>query len=360
MVMAVRAFAVVLPVILGACGCNDKGGCQRERPEAAAKTNVPAPVVSAFRHTAMPTDRDRIDPKYPETFQPTASGDPQSALYGSVRMARFGNSVAPSFHEGIDIAPLHRNAHGQPEDAIYAVADGKVAYVNRYAGNSNYGNYIVLTHADPIGEVYTLYAHLAAVPAHLHPGARVQAGATIGLMGHTPPSIIPAARAHLHFEVGMIANARFGSWFQAKKLLPDHGAYNGLNLQGLSPLVFFKIKAETSGFDFAEVLRETPVAFEVLLATRHELDYFRRYPSLWRGDTGPEGWVVLACSENGSILSGRVPDPDEMAKACRANRTLLSVNEEVLGRNGCHLVVKDNGKWRFGAKANQWLEILEY
>jgi murein DD-endopeptidase MepM/ murein hydrolase activator NlpD len=358
MTAAGRAVGLLLAVAAMVSGCDRQGGgCRREH---AAPAPVPEPAVSAFRHMVMPTDRETLDPESPEAFQPTAAGDFRSALYGSVRTAQVGKGVAPSFHEGIDIAPLRRNARGQPLDTARAVADGKVAYVNRYPGNSNYGNYVVLTHVDPMGEVYTLYAHLAEVASHLRPGLRVRSGDTLGLMGHTPPSIIPAARAHLHFEVGVVANARFGDWFRVRRMLPDHGAFNGLNLQGVSPLTFFKVQAAASEFEFRQVLRETPVAFEVLLAATHRLDYFRRYPSLWNGEEVGEGWIALSCSENGTVLAGRAATVDEIAKACGAGRAVLSVNEAALGRNGCRLVIRDGDKWRLGAKANQWLEILEF
>ena len=54
---------------------------------------------------------------------------------------------------------------------------GGSAYVNRRAGNSNYGIYVVLAHDEPaLGEVYTLYAHLARVESGLHAGQPVEAG----------------------------------------------------------------------------------------------------------------------------------------------------------------------------------------
>ena len=347
---------------LGLTGCGEKGGCQREKPAAQpeAKATPPAPPVSAFRQIVKPTDQQDLDPEKPGVFQPTAAGGVQSALYGSVRTTRLGGRLVPSFHEGIDIAPTQRDARGRPTDAVRAIADGTVAYINRQPGNSNYGNYVVLTHNDPLGELYTLYAHLAAIAPELRPGERVRAGTTVGRMGNTPTTIIPPGRAHLHFEVGLIANSRFGAWFRAQRLTPDHGAFNGLNLQGLNPLGFFRSQAEGGEFEFARFLREVPTAFGVVVAARTQWDYFRRYPKLWSGPDFRGGWMALSCSENGTLLAGRAATADEIARAGSAKRAVLSVNEKVLGRNGCRLVVRDHGVWRLGQKSEQWLEILEY
>ena len=110
---------------------------------------------------------------------------------------------------------------GRPQDAVYAVADGIVTYVNAMAGNSNYGKYVVLTHACPSGMVYTLYAHLAAFSPGVGRGQAIKAGDVLGIVGHTANPPIPLDRAHLHFEAGLILNARFSQWCRAQKLKND-------------------------------------------------------------------------------------------------------------------------------------------
>src|SRR5262249_38838885 len=64
-------------------------------------------------------------------------------------------------HEGLDIRCLQRDKHGEPTDPVMATADGEVAYINRKAGLSNYGNYIVVRHQIGGIEIYSLYAHLS-------------------------------------------------------------------------------------------------------------------------------------------------------------------------------------------------------
>jgi len=313
-----------------------------------------------FCRIVTPTDRKTLDPAIPGTFQPTAAGTLESALYGSVRTVQIGKHMFPSFHEGIDIAPIQRNSRGVPLDEVRAVAVGTVGYINHKPGNSNYGNYVVLLHHDPLGTVYTLYAHLAVISPDLRVGQEVEPGAVLGTMGNTSSGAIPLCRAHLHFEVGVIGNERFGVWFRAQKLTPDHGTFNGQNLYALNPLTFFNHLDVLSSVGFKGYILAVPRAFTLLVPVDHPLDYFRRYPGLWEGGPFLGGWMVITCSENGALLSGRMATPDETQTACPGRVAVVNVDSKVLGRNGCRLVVEDHGHWRLGEKGNRWLEILRY
>jgi len=316
--------------------------------------------VNSFGRVITPTARDRLDPTIPGTFQPTSAGNPESALFGSVRTTQIGKHLYPQFHEGVDIAPLQRNAHGMPLDEVRSVAAGTVGYVNQLPGNSNYGNYVVLLHDDPMGQVYTLYAHLAVVSPELRVGKKMETGTVLGIMGHTPAGIVPASRAHLHFEVGVVANARFGEWFRAQHLKPDHGMFNGLNLLGINPLDFFKARDSEGHVEFRRFIATIPIAFELLIPATKPLDYFRRYPSLWQGAPQTGRWAVITCSEDGVILAGRSPNPDELRLTGSGKTAVLKADTQVLGRNGCRLVVCDDSRWRLGEKGARWLEILCY
>jgi murein DD-endopeptidase MepM/ murein hydrolase activator NlpD len=86
------------------------------------------------------------------------------------------------FHGGIDIVmntgtPVRAAMSGRISDTGY---------------NANYGNYIIMTHADGY---QTLYGHLSSILAH--EGGSVSQGATIGLSGSTGYSTGP----HLHFSL---------------------------------------------------------------------------------------------------------------------------------------------------------------
>lgn len=334
---------------------------KQEPADRSARPVEPKPRDPVFHKVVFPTDQqDLLEEGRPGVFQPTASGNAASALYGSVRTVKSGKGLASSFHEGIDIAPLSRDRRGLPLDNVYAVAEGTVGHVNRVAGNSNYGLYVVLLHDDPMGRVYTLYAHLASVEPWVSAGAPVAVGAVLGRMGNTPAGIIPVSRSHLHFEVGLLMNASFGQWFRSQRMKPDHGVYNGMNLLALDPILFFQAQSERRGFVFRDFMEQIPVAFEVLVKAGQPLDYFRRYPSLWEGEGSTEGWMVLECSGNGTPLRGRAAGEDEIRRAGGRRAVILRADAGVLGRNGCHLVQRDGAGWRIGAKGQRWLEILTY
>lgn len=323
------------------------------QPEAVEPAPVPPPLWSRW---VFPTEQTNWWGANAESvFQSTASGNPRSALFGSVRRGMRGGRLVPTFHEGVDVACLRRDAAGRPLDVVRAVADGRVAHINRVAGNSNYGLYVVLFHDDPIGPVYTLYAHLSRVEPRLHVGQRVTAGAVIGALGHTSSSPIPAARAHLHFEIGLVLNERFGQWFRAQKLKPDHGIGHGWNLVGVDPVAFARFVRDFPEKGMREFLETVPVAFEVVLSATTVPDYFRRYPLLWEGSWEP-GSFVVSCSENGLPLRAR----SLSSGAAISERDTVVVNEDALGANGARLVEKRNGAWRLAEAGERWRSILLY
>jgi len=317
------------------------------------------PAANPFRDLVFPTDQvlDRNDP---DVFQPTASGRPESALFGSVRTASHGKGLAASFHEGVDIAAGQRDAAGRPQDAVYAVADGTVAYVNAKAGNSNYGKYVVLTHACPSGMVYTLYAHLAAVSPGALRGRFVKAGDLLGIVGHTANPPMPLTQAHLHFEVGLILNARFSQWYRANKFRQGHDNFNGWNLLGVDALAVFERQRQWPDFDFFRYVGALPAAFEIVLSARCKPDFFSRYACLWQGAPYQGGALQLAVSEAGLPLKGRNATQAERQLLGAHQSTVLRVDPAALGRNGSHLVVCQKGLWRLGSEGEKWRDMLMY
>ncbi len=308
---------------------------------------------------AFPSPQQNLfEPGWEKGVQPTVSGKPESGLYGS---SRTGSKGLASFHEGVDIAAVTRDSRGNPTDPVMAVADGRVAYVNRTAGNSNYGQYVILLHADPAGEVYTLYAHLAVIDPAVVPGTTLARGARLGTVGHTPASSIPLDRAHLHFEIGLTANARFAQWARRAGLKDPHGEFNGRNLLGLDPLPVMAQSIRDPGFSLLAHLQKLPVAFTLIVKSRGRLpDYFRRHPALWTDPTEDGKAFVFACTEGGIPVSGRNARPDELAQLGRKNEAVLAVDENVLGRNGRHLVVKRGSNWVLGQNGETWLDLLMY
>ena len=322
------------------------------------------PVRNALAFGAWPTPRTNLLADVQVgLFQPTASGQLESALYGSVRTGSSGGRIHPSFHEGIDIAPLARDRSGRARDPVFAVADGRVVHANRHAGNSNYGVYVVLMHEDALGEVYTLYAHLADIDRAIRPGHPVGAGTVLGRMGNTPSHIVPVSRSHLHFETGVMLNSAFERWWAVrhKKNRNSHGRFHGWNLQGCDPLRLFADREHRGHiFSLLTHLLELPVAFEILMPATHLPDYYCRYPALWTGGPFNGPAFVMAVSEGGIPLRGRPATADEITRLGGPGKTpvVLSADPSVLGNNGKRLVARRGEGWALGSQGSQWLDIL--
>lgn len=334
-----------------------------ETPEKEPATPVQAPATAvrpALRYT-YPTDQQNLhEIESSEVYQPTASGRVESALYGSSRTVQRGGRLLSRFHAGIDIAPMRRDRRGRPKDKVYAVTEGKVAYINPVGGNSSYGIYVVLLHPDPIGDIYTLYAHLARVSGKLAEGQPVGSGDVLGIMGNSASTGIPMQRAHLHFEIGLIKNMRFHSWHREQGLIPDHGTFHGYNLSAVNPLALYRSGGAEILFDMKEHLRAEPPAFKIVVSREEPLDFFMRYPALWHGPPYEEKAMTLAVSEGGTPLWGRAATAAELAALGGRSRHVLEVDEDVLGRNGRRLVVRRDGEWSIGRTGERWLEILAH
>ena len=312
-------------------------------------------------HLISPTLQTRLDGSIvSNAFMHAGNGNPETGMFGFDRNASDG---LPRFHEGIDIAPLKRNRQGIPLDVIKAAADGTVAYVNRKPGDSSYGYYVVLLHSAPnLGTIYTLYAHLASVDSRIVPGGKIIRGAELGRMGNTPG--FPMARAHLHFECGLIGSVRFAQWFKmdsareaarlktkTTKPKPDHGSYNGQNLMGMNPSDLYRLRDEECAVDVLRYLKTLPVAFSVVCEVRRYPDYFKRYPALW-GGTGPfrPGLIKLDISQEGIVLHGQNIDGEKPG--------ILSVNSSLPGTRGRRLIARTSRGWGWTQSGRKWLEAF--
>lgn len=237
-----------------------------------------------------PTAQKILDGSVREgVFMDTGTGRPESGMFGNTRKYADGS---PRFHEGIDIAPMPPWVRTRdPNDIVRAAADGLVVYVNHHDANpSLYGNYVVMTHEVPgFGPLYTLYAHLRAFNEGLRAGLELRAGLPLGLMGNVPD--IPVARAHLHFEIGFIMN-RFYPLID-----PQHGIWNGANLYGIDPCDVFAEQARKGFFDPLDYLKRRKVAWSKILPAGPMPDFFKRYPSLWRGrfDAAQPRVICFSC-----------------------------------------------------------------
>ncbi len=283
-----------------------------------------------------------------EWLQHAGSGDPASGGFGGVR------SGGTRFHEGIDIRPVARARNGEALDAVFAAMPGVVRHVCLSAGGSGYGRYVVLEHPTMAPAVYTLYAHLARIEPTVRPGATVTAGQVLGRMGHSSGGyMIPAARAHLHFEIGVAATKDFQAWYERRRFgsRNEHGMWNGMNLLGLDPISFYEAWRSGKITTVLDYFARLEPAVRLRIATYRTPDFVTRYPALvtkplplgpvagwevqftWTGL--PFAWTPLTTSE----VAGLPPDKPQF----------LYVNEAVERRERSKsLAVKIRGTWSVG------------
>ena len=252
-----------------------------------------SPIMLVAAELVWPTpNRAYLEGKGIEAFiQPTISGRPESGLFGGVR------SEGRQFHGGLDLKPVSRDRRGEALDGIFAAMPGTIRYVNRVAGNSSYGCYVVIEHEREGLKVLTLYAHLRAIERGIRPGVSVAAGCRIGTMGRSAGGyVIPKSRSHLHFEIALLLNKDFQRWYNRQKYKSGnkHVIWNGLNMVRMDPLRFYEQyrKKEINGMlDYVKGLEE---AVRVRIATRVRPDFIRRYPELESSAVvfEPCGWEI--------------------------------------------------------------------
>ena len=208
-------------------------------------------------------------------LQHAGSGDPESGAFGGVR------NGGTHFHEGLDIKCIARDRRGEPTDSVVAAMAGVVRHVNSAANDSSYGRYIVLEHPSETPAVYTLYAHFARIV--VREGESVTQGQVLGTMGHSSGGyMIPAERAHVHFEIGVMVTRDFQAWYDRRKFgsRNNHGAWNGMNLMGFDPLDFLNQWRAHRVNTFQDYFSKMEPAVRLRLATHRTPDFVTRYPSL--------------------------------------------------------------------------------
>jgi len=221
-------------------------------------------------------------------IQPTVSGVPESGLFGCVR------NSGSRFHEGLDLYPIKRDSRGEAADPVYAVLPGRVVHTSRVSGYSSYGRYVVIEHDQENPSFHTLYAHLASVGDGIMPGARIESGTVIGVMGRSATYTIPRSRAHVHFEIGFRLTDDFQAWYDRQKFGSKnrHGIWNGMNLVSVDPLAFYQSIRSGEVQNLYEHLRRLPAATRIRVYSHEVPNFVRNFPALV---TKPfEGKTVVA------------------------------------------------------------------
>jgi peptidoglycan LD-endopeptidase LytH len=301
-----------------------------------------------------------LDPNGGEKFFVGTVGKPwTSGCFGCVR------SEGWQMHEGLDIRCLQRDKHGEPTDPVMATADGTVVYINSRPSLSNYGNYVVIHHRIEGIDIFSLYAHLSAVREGLKVGLAVKAGDVIATMGHTSNTgeRITKDRAHVHFELNLLANDHFSTWY--KKTFPrernDHGEWNGQNLLGLDPrLILLDEHEQGAKFSLLDFIRGQTELCRVLVR-KTDFSFLKRYPLLIRPNPvaqkeGTAGYEI-ALNYN-SVPFELIPRAASEIKG-KSKYQLLSVNEPEEKKNPCRrLVVQRGSRWELAPHGISALDLL--
>jgi peptidoglycan LD-endopeptidase LytH len=294
-------------------------------------------------------------------FAPTAPDKPwTSGSFGCVR------NNGGRLHEGLDIRHLQTDRHGEPTDPVMATADGTVVYFSTRPALSNYGRYIVIRHVVEGIEIYSLYAHLSVIRPGLKIGDVVKAGDIIAMMGRTSNAeTILKERAHVHFELDVLVNDNFPTWF--RRASPgernDHGEWNGQNLNGLDAREILLQEHNTNGtFSLLKFLRGQTELCRVLVRATN-FPYLRRYPMLIQKNPTAEKEGVagyeIALNYNGVAFALMPRAASEIKSPARIQ--LLSVNGTEQKANPCrHLVVLRRGHWELGNEGLREVELLIY
>ena len=259
--------------------------------------------LHAERLVDFPTDNRALTEGRPEEFfmyvdrdfEGEKSKPWQGGQFGYVRgpQRSGGKVIYTHMHEGIDIAPVRRDAAGNPLDEVRAAASGKVVHTSTTAGGSNYGRYVVIEHNWDGSPVYTLYAHLSSIT--VEPGQTVRQGQPIGIMGFTGAGI-DRTRSHVHFEVCFRLSDNFDSWHQA--VFPGnpnkHGNFNGLNLVGIDPARLLVDAQAHPGLRFSDAIAANEPAFKITVRNSPHFALIRNYPWLVAAGeiANPPSWTV--------------------------------------------------------------------
>lgn len=223
----------------------------------------------------------------------------EGGAFGFVRTPiRYNNEVVlTKFHEGVDIAPIKRDAAGNPLDLVCSIADGTVCHISPLANRSNYGKYVVVEHRWENSSVYSLYAHLSKIT--VNPGDPVKAGSVLGQMGFTGDGI-DRTRSHVHLEITYLMSRHFDDWQKHNGGGVNYqGLFHGMNLSGVPVAEFFLAHKAKPDLTFSEYVRSIPVYFKVSVPAppSGKFDFIERYPWIVQGDaTKATSWEIAFSS----------------------------------------------------------------
>ena len=274
----------------------------------------------------------------------------EGGQYGFVRdpTDTAGGVVYTRFHEGIDIRPLHRDAHGEPLDEIHAIADGKVVHVNSVPGYSNYGKYVVVEHRWDGSNYYSLYGHLSSIT--VHSGDTVKRGQPIAIMGYTGVGI-NRERAHLHLELDLMFSQQFEAWHDAFfRNDPNHnGIYNGMNLAGLDIARLYLALHKNPSLTIPEFLGREETFYKVTVPKARHFELPKLYS--WMLATGSRNekssWEV-SFAQSGVPLriesSDKSATQPELSYVKKSSADYSHLTRDIISGHGANAHLTDYGR----------------
>jgi murein DD-endopeptidase MepM/ murein hydrolase activator NlpD len=195
-------------------------------------------------------------------------------------------------------------------------------------------------------------------------GDPVKAGQVIAKMGRTSNAeAIGKWRAHVHFELNVLVNDNFASWWRAASPgeRNDHGEWNGQNLNGLDVRQIFLDEQKTN-FSLLQFLQSQTELCRVLVRAVN-FPYLKRYPMLVLKNPiaekeGVAGYEITL-NYNG-VAFALMPRAESEIKS-RAKYQLLEVNEREALANPCrNLVVRHGSHWQLGNEGMRELQLLTW
>jgi len=177
---------------------------------------------------------------------------------------------------------------------------------------------------------------------------------------------ISRERAHLHFEICLLANPNFSAWY--KKNLADqrddHGRWNGQNLIGIDPWKLFlgqhEDKAKRQPFNLRQFIRSQPVLCRVLVKSPN-FRWAKRYPNLVDSTKAPGAIAGYEISLNPNGVPIRSTPRDASAFSGSEPFKLLHVDPDIYKQFPCRkLVFKKGQQWVLTAKGISHLKLLAY
>ena len=274
----------------------------------------------------------------------------EGGQYGFVRdpTDTAGGVVYTRFHEGIDIRPLHRDAHGEPLDEVRAIADGKVVHVNSVPGYSNYGKYIVIEHRWGGSNYYSLYGHLSSLAVQT--GETMKRGQRIAVMGYTGTGL-NRERAHLHLELNLMLSPEFESWYNAFfRNDPNHnGVYNGMNLAGLDIARLYLALRKNPSLTIPEFLGREETFYKVTVPKARHFELPKLYSwmlttgsrnekSSWEVSFAPSGVPLRTESSDKSVMQ------PELSYVKKSSVDYSHLTRDIISGYGASAHLTDYGK----------------